>query len=332
MTDAGSGDAKDGTHPFGIRLRFRTTKGVTTNEKSVSFELDGRTVTLASTDEQPLRESGWFAFKATGFPSADEAGAFGARLKNALQIASIRRVWGVDVGEGKATSAFFKPMLEMLEADGIHARSNIHGLDVYEDKPGTVWTAINAKATISINPSHLFEEITGLFEVVREEEPPSFDAVRLLNEALISQEAPAQLVLALAAVEMLAQGEDWTAAQREALERLALIAEGDNDLTQDERQEIAQSVRRAIHRMGVRQGLKRLLSHLGLEGLWKQWDKLYSKRSGLLHGLAYAPPAQRTEMVMPALMLCAQIVLTALEAHVPGAAKNLEEKLPVPKV
>jgi hypothetical protein len=321
---------EEGAKVFGIRLRFRTTKGVTTDDPSYSFDVGGRRVTLASPDEKPLKAGGWFSLKATGFTTEGEARGFGERLKNALQIASIRRVWGVDVGEGRATSAFFKGITDEWAKQGVFARPNIHGLDVYEDKEGTVWTAFSATGTVSTDPEKLFSDVKELVTKVTEDEPPLFDTLRLLNEALISQEAAAQLVLAIAAVEMLAQGEKWSDKQRNAIEELTRIAAGDESLPEDERVELSKAVE-AIYRTGVMMGFRRLLHRLGLHSIWKEWRDLYGQRSKILHGLVYASPADRSVIVMPALLLSSRIVLTAMEQHVPGAANDLDEVMPLPK-
>lgn len=316
---------------YGARLRFRSTKGLSSDATSISFEFHDFTAELlAAPDGKTLRDSSWFILRIRNFPSHGAAKEVGGKLRTALQLASIRRFWGVDVGEDKVTSALFRGITDELAEDGQFVRSNVHGLDIYEDRPGTSWFWMEGRGSVSVQPEGLIDEVSRLFGSVPPVEPDGFDAVRLLNEALISQEAAAQLVLAIAAVEHLAQGEQWTDTQRAALERLAVATEADPILTPDERFEVAEMLRKSLHRMSVRQSQRRLLLELGLGDLWKSWDDLYGRRSAILHGLTYSSNATRSTMVHPALSLCGRIVLTAMARHIQGAADNLDVVMPLP--
>lgn len=311
---------------FGFRLRFRTTKGLTTDRATLAFEFEGRQVTLASPDGKPLIEGGWYSLKAGGFATADEAEALGRRVTIALQIASIRRMLGVDVGEGAPTSALGRSIVESLAELGRFVRPNVHGLDVFKDRPGTAWFNASLQGTISTSPESILADLTSLAAAIGIEEPPRFDAVRLLNEALVSSDAAAQLVLAIAAVEMLAQGEDWTPEQKRVRGELEVIAASAQSLTEGERVELADAIAR-MHRLGIMEGFRRLLHRLGLQGMWPRWRDLYRNRSKLLHGIAYAPPGERSRMVVPAIQMAALVVLTAVDVDVPGAARALDPAL-----
>lgn len=314
----------------GARLRFRSIKGLSTDENSISFDIGQVTVELLAAPEgKSLRDAPWFVLRARNFSDADDAKSFGSRLQTALQIASIRRFWGVDVGEGKATAALFKGITDQLAADGHVVRSNVHGLDIYEDLPGTSWFWMEGTATVTANPAPIIEEIQQLFSSMPDKEPSGFDSVRLLNEALISREPAAQLVLAIAAVEHLANGAQWTQPQIRALSRLAQFAESDTELDTDEKFELSEMLRKSQHRMSVRQSHRRLLLDLGLGNLWKSWDALYARRSAILHGLSYSRDSERSRIVHPALSLAARIVLTAIARQAPGAAFGLETILPI---
>ena len=326
-----TGEETDAPPGFGVRLRFRMTKGFTTNEPMLSADVGGHLVTLASPDEKPLQEGGWYCLRATGFDTPDDAVAFGTRLNIALQVTSLRRMLGVDVGSGRATSSLGKVVYDALAEQGAFVRPNIHGLDVFEDRPGTAWFNASLQGSVSTNPTAIFDDISALVGAVGVGEPKKFDAVRLLNEALVSSDAPSQLTLAIAAVEMLAQGGKWSEAQNDAIERLAVTAQKDRSLSETEQQELAAAVRR-VYPMSVMEGFRRLLAQLGLMEIWPHWRDLYSDRSRILHGLAYAKPEERVGMIAPATLLSSRIVLSALEAEIPGAASELDEILHLPKV
>src|SRR3546814_19354980 len=55
-------------------------------------------------------------------------------------------------------------------------------------------------------------------------------------------------------------------------------------------------LRRGTHKIGLRQGVLRLLNSLGLAHLKPKWDELYSERSTLIHGLAPEPGARYDEL------------------------------------
>ena len=323
----GDGSIGDGSYAF--RLRFRSAKGLSSTEEFISFKTGGVLLTIRREGDAPLQEAGWFLIRGGGFSSEDEARAYGEKLVTALQLSSLRRLWGVDVGEGKPTSALGKSIVDSLAADGHFARANIHGLDVYLEQPNTFWTAFTATGRVSLRPDYLLDDITRIFTAIPDDASELY-AVWLLNEALVSKDAPAQLVLAIAAVESLANGEDWSAVQRTALERLAVTAEKDSSMSGEERSEIASAIRRGIHRMSIRQGQKRLLKSLELEKYWRVWDEIYTRRSEMLHGLTYATPSERSKMISPAIHLSARIVLSAVERIIPGSAEGLDNILPVP--
>ena len=159
----------------------------------------------------------------------------------------------------------------------------------------------------------------------------TLDATRMWNEAMISSEPAAQAVLAIAAVEMLAQDKQWSESQRSVIQSLVESLKDIDTLSKAEQEEVAEAMRR-MHRHGIGQGIRRLLASLDLMPLWKRWDELYSKRSALLHGLTYSDRGAQSTMVYPALALSGRIVLTALSRHVPNAALGIDEIMPLPTV
>lgn len=315
---------------FGARLRFRSTKGLSTDAQSISFEIGGlKAELIAAPEPKTLKDAPWMIIKVLGFSDRNQALQFGQRLRIALQLTSIRRSWGVDVGEDKATSALFKGITDQLAEQGHIVRSNIHGLDIFEDLPGTKWFWMEAKAKITAQPDPIIAEIQRLFASSPIDEPKGFDAVRLLNESLVSREAAAQLILAIAAVEHLARGDNWTQSQRETLQSLANAVDTDSNLAPEERLELSEMLRKSVHRMSVRQSQRRLLRELDLENLWRPWDRLYARRSEILHGLTYSSNTDRSAIVQPALAMASRIVLTAVDLQAKGAADDLETILPL---
>ena len=188
-------ERRDAVVTYGIRLRFRTAKDFTTTASTIPFEVDGREVVLASQDGRPSERGGWYTLRAAGFVDQSEATVFGRRLGVALQIASIRRMLGVDLGSDRATSSVGKVVSDELAKQGVFIRPDVHGLDVFEDRPGTEWLSASLEGFISTDAAMVLNDIIAVVEGVGTNAPAKFDAVQLLNEALFSVEAPAQLTL-----------------------------------------------------------------------------------------------------------------------------------------
>ena len=117
------------------------------------------------------------------------------------------------------------------------------------------------------------------------------DVILLLNYTLLRPESVAQIVFAVSAVESLGQDESWSKDQKQLLREIAAAAEQSATGTDAERQEVADAIRKSLHRLTLRQGVFRLLDRLSLQHLKKPWDDLYGERSTLVHGLAPQPGA-----------------------------------------
>ena len=88
------------------------------------------------------------------------------------------------------------------------------------------------------------------------------------------------------------------------------------------RQEVADAIRKSLHRLTLRQGVFRLLDRLGLVHLKKPWDDLYAERSTLVHGLAPQPGADYSTLAHRTVSLCGQVLLKAVAAEIPMADRH----------
>jgi hypothetical protein len=144
----------------------------------------------------------------------------------------------------------------------------------------------------------------------------TLDMVLLLNYALMRPEPVARIVFAFSAVEMLGQKETWSPDQKRLQIELAACAEKSDVGTIDERLEVANAIKRGMHRMSLRQGVLRLLKSLGLDHLKGKWDAIYDERSTLVHGLAPKPGADYGGLSERVVSLCGQILLKAVSREV----------------
>ena len=115
------------------------------------------------------------------------------------------------------------------------------------------------------------------------------------------------------------QMEDWSVEQKRLLAQLGEQAKESDFGTVAERAEVADALKRGMHKLSLRQGVLRLLKSLGLEHLKGPWDALYIQRSTLVHGLAPKPGAVYHELAAKTVSLCGQILLNVVAKEIPDA-------------
>ena len=135
--------------------------------------------------------------------------------------------------------------------------------------------------------------------------------VRILNLALMSAEPLTQVVLSISVIEALGQEENWTERQKVFLTRLARDVENAGGAGNDEK-EIADALRRSMHRIGLRQGVLRIFVRLDISHLKKEWDRLYAIRSGVFHGTKRLSEPEMHELAQAAMTLCGKVLIALL--------------------
>lgn len=251
--------------------------------------------------------------------------AFASKLKAAASVASIGTRLGINTGLDLATSGVGRAVADRAREEfGVILRPNVHGVDVFPDDPNVRIAVVEAKGVVSHGPQPFLDDITRLFDAATNASALTRDVILLLNFALMRAEPVAQIVFAISAVEMLGQMEQWTAAQKKLLSDLAATAEKSKELSEIESQEVADAVRRDAHKVSLRQGVIRLLKRLGLSHLKNDWDKIYSGRSTLVHGLAPKPGADYNSLAFETISVCGQILLSFIAQDIPGADTNVD--------
>jgi hypothetical protein len=150
-----------------------------------------------------------------------------------------------------------------------------------------------------------------------------------MNAAMLSKEPLARLVLAVSAVELLAQQPKWSSRQKAVIKELVATVEGRTDLTEKERVELAKTVRDA--RLGIAEGCRRLLKALDLETLEGSWKAFYGIRSAIFHGRAPAIDQDLASISEDALLLCGRVVVTAVGQQIPSVLDCLDQHYPLPE-
>jgi hypothetical protein len=128
----------------------------------------------------------------------------------------------------------------------------------------------------------------------------------------MTSEPLAQMVLAFSAVEELGQNEKWSEPQVALIEQLDDAAEASAGITATQRAEVARAIRSGLFRLSLRQCVMRLLSDLDFDHLRKEWDRLYSVRSGLFHGTAHLSDSEINQAALDTITLCGRIILAII--------------------
>lgn len=304
-------------HTFRIRLRVRIGMPLTTDQETLVAEISGREVIIKPQHkEQSLREATWIVLLCGGFKTECAAHQFGERLRQIVQIGALCTRLGVDVGEDKPTLVINEEWARSIGLIKDYERilPNIHGLMVMPDDELTRIPSGGITLTGTADPAPLVEALRELGYRAPLRVAGTAASVRNLNLALMSRESLARIVLAISTVEALGQSETWTEEQTTLLAALANQVEHNeaNDLSS---REVADALRRSIHRIGLRQGVKRVLSRLGLGRLLKEWDRIYDLRSNVFHGRAHLSDLELSELANASIALCGTVILSVLKSE-----------------
>lgn len=306
---------------YRMRLRFRLAKSFASEELEKSILIDGRQVIIKSrTRGEALSEAKWVIAGANGFVNEDEARAFGKRLRHAIHFAALVDRNGVDCGRDLATCSYSDELkTAVYKNTGEKLRDDIHGIDVFVNDGTAAFLSIQMTGVVRAQVDPFLSDLRQFYPWTEKVTPKVERILIMLHSVLTNQEPVAQIVLAISTVEQLGQDQQLSSGQKELLSKLASMALASDDVSLDEAHEIADAVSK-IHKLGLRQGVMRLLSATDLRHLKNEWDAIYGERSKLVHGLApvpgvdYAPLADRT------VNLCVRVLHRLMQVEI-GAAE-----------
>lgn len=309
---------------FRIRLRVRLAKSLHSEAQKLSVNLAGKDVSITShVRQEPLDQAKWVVFGARAFETEEAAFDFGRRLRAIVELVCLSLRIGVDVGNDKPTSwvreefararGFIKPEERIVP--------NVHGLMVLPDDDLTRFPVMEVEGNVLAPPGDLVASMEELGGFDNPDLGRAQAGVRLLNQALMTSEPLAQMVLAFSAIEELGQNETWDDAQLALIRQLAATARH-SDLSEKQRTEVARAIETGLFKLSLRQGVIRLLQRFGVSHLQKEWDRLYSIRSGIFHGTARLAHTELHQPAQDTITLCTKIVFAiVLESggHLPTA-------------
>jgi len=299
---------------FKLRLRVRTGKPFGTEATELSVDVAGRTVNIgAQNKDQPLSRTTWVVFEARGFDNEVEAREFGEQLQTLVQVAALATRLGLDEGQNRPTSWLnedFARKWDLIEPQE-RLFPDIHGLLILPDDNNNRISTGSLRATILADEDQFIDAITSLQSDIPIQLKTASRGIKILNLAILNNQPLAQAVLAFSAVEALGQDEKWTVDQRRLLESLAASASEDPDHA--EFLEVANALRRGLHRIGLRQGVLRVLRRLDLNELKDEWDRIYGLRSGVFHGTQNLSEPAIAQLAHDAIVFAGRVILKLLE-------------------
>jgi hypothetical protein len=252
------------TEQHRLRLRIHLGKPLTSKETSLSLKFENRDVEIQSqVKDQVLSETDWIVLLAKGFSSSEEATAFGERLRVAVEIAAFSTRLGTNTGQDKPTGWMAEAYARSLGIikDDERIAPNVHGILILPDDDKTRIAIVSATLTVTADPASFVDALKAVTK--NEIKTASVrDGLRVFNLALMAQNSLAQLVLAFSAIEAFGQEEKWTLVQVEFIQKLATEIETTSS-EEPELLEVSHALLRNLHRVGLRQGVVRVLDRIG---------------------------------------------------------------------
>lgn len=321
---------EEGQEPT-YRVRFVFRVGAKFNVAKARFE-----ATVANTPIEIVAQAGttinkadWLVIHAD-LDTADAASKFGDRLQTAFALAAANTRLGIDVGhKNRATLDLIEDVKRQFAERGLAFVTDVQGVQIYPNDMAVIESIFPLAVGLLNNPKAIFEAVDQFFGSAIELDDQHLNAVLLLDTALLTHEPLARLVLAISAVELLAQQPGWSQQQKAAIKHLLKSLETMDDMSDTERDELKTAVAN-VYRFSIAESCRRLLKSLGLEALKDVWAKCYGVRSAIFHGRTPAIDVDLPRVSESALNLCGRIILTAAARQVPGADADIDSKYPQP--
>jgi hypothetical protein len=299
-----------GTNPkFRVKLRVRLASKLASEERRLKFSFLGRRVTVQSRKtEDPLNASEWIVLTASRFQTIEAAAEFGVALQSGLAVVAATNGIPIDVGaDNQATSRTGEIVKAAAAKEGSFLLDDVHGVDVYADVPNTFVMFGEATLSTTLTPTTIIDPLERMGKGIKGLEQRALEAAFLINAAFMAQHPVAMLTLSVAAVEMLAAGEQWNPAQKRWIKSLRKHVANSTELNASEKGELRKAVD-SLFNFGALAKSRRLLGHLSLEHLNSRWEELYKGRSNLFHGNAYLPYSEIQRLGGEARVVCKEIV------------------------
>ena len=314
------------TTNYRLKLKLRVGRLLDAKELSITALVGGRTVTIRSeVSEQPLSEARWLVLESRGFDTEESARAFGEELQRAAHLAGLCSRVGVDAGDpgdDRARSRINPEFLRSLPgmSPDLRVGPDVHGLAILPDDGNTICVRLRGNLSTRANSGDF---VRTLEESIPESSgygrgtPAIRRAIRVLSLAEMSEDPISKVVLSVSTVEGLATEPSWTEEQRKVIDEAAAWVQQTHG-TEETTGQVLKAIRN-VRSTSINQKVRKLLEANGLSNLWKDWKKLYGKRSRLFHGETdgeaehrgkYLEDSELHGLGQDAVKLCGRIVLS----------------------
>lgn len=293
---------------YRMRLRIRLGHRLNSNDTKIKATFRGRRITIQSREpEKPLKESEWVVILATRFRTAEAAAKYGRTLQSSLSIGAAMGNVPIDIGaDNSATGSWSTHVKEAVSNLGGFLIDDVHGLSVHPETITAFMMFFGGQISASMSPDRMIELANTVVAKAKKIDDRTRSAALLMNAAMLAPHPAANIVLGIACVELLAAGEKWTERQRTWISSLEEHLAASKGLSAEEKRELLAAVKN-LNNFGIAEKNRRLIKHLGLDSNMARWNKLYSGRSKLVHGLGHIPYNELVNLSSEARGLCKAI-------------------------
>lgn len=319
---------------YRVRLRFYITKPLDSDLPKLEFRFGSYPASLSSMKNesgQALRDSRRVVLNIREIENEEMARKIGGRAKDTLELISFISRIGVDTGDDKPTSHVSAELKAALEQGGkFKVRMDVHGVDVFEDSSDVQVFSAFGEGVVQVSSNFFLQQLDFCFNASENLANSTRDILRQFNAALRAMDPIAQALLAIACVEGIGQRHKWNRAQRELLVDAAAYIERQLPAEDSESLEVAEAIRSHVHRISLRRGVQKLFSEHGLSHLLDHWDRVYSERSNIVHGLQVSSGRNSAEWAAEAVSLCGHLLDKVVAAESELKAGAVANDYPVP--
>lgn len=270
---------------YSFRLRFKTTKGFTTDDSKLLVFHNGREDYLAATPAPTtLKEAKWLEVRSTGYATKEDATLAADKLRRHLLLAGTIRWMGFDLGLDRATTLLGEEFRAQLEAQrGYRIRDSIHGADVYEEEEcrETKFVDMSLQGSVTADPSVFINTMKAVEQKIADLSNAQIVSMSLLNDSLSVSSSDSQLLARVTAMEVLCERKRRSALLVQALEQFSKAS--DELALDNEERELLKSFLLNGKKESIGEACRRHVGTLLGEQKIETFDRIYKARSHLVH-------------------------------------------------
>ena len=235
--------------------------------------INGKNVTIKPEKEgEPLSKASWLILSCGGFAMETAARAFAEELRRAAHMAGVCARVGMDAGDPGEDRTLSRINPDILNFDPVAGRDfrlgpDVHGVAVLPDNGKNLFVRARASGEARANAAAFVKALEEALPGSGRPQPDAASirrAVRMVNLAEMNDDPMAKVVLAIAAVEGLADEKPWSSQKREFVRKAAAWLE-ETEGGSESVKAVAESIRQ-LQRESIGKRVRGLLSANGLSG------------------------------------------------------------------